>query len=285
MRPPAALSIAALDPSGADGLAADLKTFTALGVYGAAVDTAHVVTDDDAGVRRLPADPALVVQQLTGVLRDLPLDAVRVGPLASQAVAAAVAELLEARADELGRIIVDAEMMDPDGAPLVSAEAARVLRERLVPRAHVVVAGPLEAAQLLGESAADDLDAVREVALRIRALGVPVVVIRDVRAEDGELALMIAHPGGVDVARAEEHETRGASAALSAAIAAQYARIAQYERAGELGEIGREGTADDDLTIIASAQGFMSGAAEHAGGWELLRRGPQPVNHLITLAD
>lgn len=299
MRPPTALSIAATDPSGADGLSADLKTFTALGVYGAAAVTALMLPDDDGDVRPRTLGADLVRGQVEAVLDEVEIDATRIGLLPTAAAAETVADLVETRADELGRIVLDVVMVNEEQTVLVTAEAAAALRTRLLPRAHVLVAGPLEAAQLLGEVVARDELALRDQAERLRALGPAAVVLRgelgDVEADDAEDAddepethVVIAHPGGADALQADggiELGLRGTAATLSAAIAAQYARIAQFDREGELGEIGRRGATDDDLTVIGSAQEFLASAVDNAEEWEVFHGGAGPVNHLITLAE
>jgi hydroxymethylpyrimidine/phosphomethylpyrimidine kinase len=78
---------------------------------------------------------------------------------------------------------------------------------------------------------------------------------------------------------------RGAGTTLSAAITAQHARIAEFERAGELEEIGEKGADDDMPTIVASAREFVASATENAQDWRITRTrgGHGPLNHLITL--
>lgn len=291
MRPPTALTIAGTDPSGADGIAADLKTFTALGVYGTAVVTA-LVAQSARGVQGIQEVPAEFVRTQAGsVLDDIPVDATKIGLLGSAAVVEAVADLIDARRAELGRIVLDPVLVAAGGEPLSSAEGASAIRERLVPRADVVTSSLPEAAHLLGEGVAADLDAMCDQALRLRALGPTAVVLTGGRHGAGDDVLdIVAHPGGVEVLRAERVGTRvlrGVGSTLSSAIAAQYARIAEFDRAGELGEIGEEGGGDDDLTIVLSAREFLASAIENARDWDLSRAGGSghgPVNHLITLA-
>src|SRR5699024_6588557 len=85
--------------------------------------------------------------------------------------------------------------------------------------------------------------------------------------------------------RIPERRVRGAGTTLSAAIAAQLARIAEFDRAGELAEIGEEGTDDDMVTIVASAREFLASAVENGDDWQVSRRpgGHGPLHHLITL--
>lgn len=291
MRPPTALSIAGTDPSGGAGIQADLKTFSALGVYGMSVVTALVAqnTQGVREVRQVPGD--FVRTQALAVIDDIRADATKTGMLGSADVVETVASLIEACGADLGRIVVDPVLVASSGDALSSAEAAAAIRDRLLPLAHVITPNLPEAAQLLGEAPARDLDDMRDQALRLQALGVPVVVLKGGHLEAERMADVVAHPGGVDVLvgdRIPTRNTHGTGCTLSAAIVAQYARIAQFDRAGELDEIGDEGTADDDLTIVGSAREFLASALAHGSDWTLSRhpeRGHGPVNHLITLAE
>lgn len=293
MRPPTALSIAGTDPSGGAGIQADLKTFSALGVYGTTVITALVAqnTQGVQAVREVSAE--FVRAQADSVLDDIPIDATKIGMLGTAAVARVVADLLTERRGDLGRIVLDPVMVASSGDALISAEGARVLRERLLPLAHVITPNLPEAAQLLGEPVARSLDQMRDQALRLQAMGAEVVVLKGGHLEDEELSDVVdivVHPGGTDLlrgARVETRNTHGTGCTLSSAIAAQYARIAEYSRSGDLGEIGADGPEDDDLTVVTSAREFLASALAHGAGWELSKK-PEtshgPVDHLITLA-
>lgn len=304
MRPPTALSIAGTDPSGGAGIQADLKTFSALGVYGTTVITA-LVAQNTQGVREVrEVSPDFVRTQADAVLDDIPLDATKIGMLGTAGVVRVVADLIAERRADLGRIVLDPVMVASSGDPLVSAEAAQLLRERVVPLVHVLTPNLPEAAQLLGEEVATDLDTMRDQALRLQALGVPVVVLKgghlaaasrsttdDGAEEVDEVVDIVVHPGGTDLLRGVRVRTRnthGTGCTLSSAIAAQYARISEFSRAGELDEIGDAGPEDDDLTVVTSAREFLASALAHGAAWELSRTpatGHGPVDHLITLAD
>ncbi len=90
-----ALTIAGSDSSGGAGIQADLKTFSALGVYGASVITALTAqnTRGVEGVHAVPAD--FVLAQMRAVARDLDVRAIKIGMLATSAIIEAVAEGLE----------------------------------------------------------------------------------------------------------------------------------------------------------------------------------------------
>lgn len=281
MRPPHVLAINAFDPTGASGLQADLKTLTALGVYGS---SAMTVMHSDAPI---PVGPEQLRAQLRRVLDGARPDAVKIGEVATAALAGTIADVL----GEAGVrcVVLDAVMVDGADVPRATAEAAAVIRARLVPLASVLVANLLEAAQLLDRAPGASIDDLAEQATALRDHGPTAVLVTGARLGGEDAVDVLAHRGGVDVlrgARVAGAGTCGAGATLSASIAAQYARLAEFDRAGELAEIGEKGEADDDITIIASAREFVASAIAHAQGWDFLRSGSGrrgPVNHLITL--
>ncbi|APX34266.1 bifunctional hydroxymethylpyrimidine kinase/phosphomethylpyrimidine kinase [Brachybacterium sp. P6-10-X1] len=288
MRPPLVLTIAGSDADGASGIQADLKTFTALGAYGASAVTmvAAVNTRELIGTHYLPGD--VVRSQIDAVAADLLLDVTKIGALGSAAVVEAVAGAVREHRGRLGRLVLDPVMVSSDGAPLISAEGARALRSTLVPLVDILTPNMAEAAQLLGRPLATSIDEMREQALALQELGPTAVLITGGRLEAEDAVDVLVHPGGTDLLRADRvpgRRVRGAGATLSAAIAAQLARIEEFDRAGELGDIGGEGADDDLVTIVASAREFLASAIENAGEWKISRTrgGYHPLNHLITL--
>jgi len=290
MRPPLVLSISASDPLGASGLAADLKTLTALGVYGAGVTT-MIAAGSTQGVRSLHRlDGDVVGAQLDAVLADVRPDATKIGALGGAAAATEVSRRVREHRAELGTLVLDAVMVDLDGTALITAEGAAVLAAELVPQVDVLVANTLEAGQLLGRAPATDAEGLREHALALRELGPRSVLVTGARLGGADAVDVLVHPGGTDVlrsARVDSAHTRGAGATLSAAIAAQYARVEEFGRTGQDDQVGSEGTQDDDITIIASAREFLASTMVDAQTWELSRTpgtGHGPLNHLITLS-
>ena len=289
MRPPLVLTVAGSDAAGAAGVQADLKTFTALGVYGASALTliTSVAGRGPRGTHPLPPD--VVRTQIDEVVRDLHVDVLKIGALGTAAIAHTVADAVRTHRELLGPIVLDPVMIASDGAPLISAEGAEVLRSELVPLATVLTPNIAEAAQLLGRPVARTLDDMREQALALQALGPQAVVMTGGGLPDTEDAAdVVVHPGGTDLLRAARVPGRlvaGAGATYSAAIAAQLARIAEFERAGELEEIGEAGERDGVATVVATAREFVASATDHAADWEVVRdeRVRRPLNHLITL--
>lgn len=143
MTPPVVLAVAATDPGGGAGLAADLATFAALGVHGACVVTA-VTVQDTVAVRRIhPVPLDVVAAQLDAVLADLPVAVVKTGMLATPEVVRLVAERCAERT-----LVVDPVLRASTGAVLADREVQRAYRDALVPVATVLTPNEDEFAAL-----------------------------------------------------------------------------------------------------------------------------------------
>ncbi len=144
-----ALTIAGSDPSGGAGIQADLKTFHQLGVYGEAVITLITVQNTVRLSRVEVLDADLVLQQLEAVIADIPPAAAKTGALGNRAVVEAVAA---AAATFTFPLVVDPVMISKQGAQLVDDSALDALRERLLPRAFLLMPNLAEAEALTGVS-------------------------------------------------------------------------------------------------------------------------------------
>jgi hydroxymethylpyrimidine/phosphomethylpyrimidine kinase len=145
---PAVLTIAGSDPSGGAGIQADLRTFAALGAFGAAVVTA-LTAQNTRGVRAIETvSPAFVTQQLDAVLDDLEVRAVKTGMLGRAAVVEAVADRLAATATV--PLVVDPVLGATAGQPLTEPQAIDPIRRRLLPLAALVTPNLAEAEALTG---------------------------------------------------------------------------------------------------------------------------------------
>jgi hydroxymethylpyrimidine/phosphomethylpyrimidine kinase len=141
-----AVSIAGSDPTGGAGLQLDLQVFRALGVHGAGVVTALTVQDTVKVHRVLPAFPNVVLEQIRVLLRDVRPAVVKLGMLATDDVARAVAlGLVETDAP----LVIDPVLTASDGTPLLERRAWAALLD-LFGRAKLVTPNLLEAAQLTG---------------------------------------------------------------------------------------------------------------------------------------
>ena len=125
-----ALTIAGSDSGGGAGIQADLKTFSALGVYGASVVTAITAQNTCAVTAVAEVAPAMVAAQLDAVLADIRVDAVKVGMLFSPAIVAAVAAGLRRVA---APVVVDPVMVAKSGDALLQPPAVVALVDEILP--------------------------------------------------------------------------------------------------------------------------------------------------------
>eukprot|EP00727_Mastigamoeba_balamuthi_P011401 m51a1_g6884 putative phosphomethylpyrimidine kinase (502) ;mRNA; f:231043-232592 len=144
-----ALAIAGSDPSGGAGIQADLKTFSALGCFGASAITA-VVDENTVGVFGVhPIPPAFVQGQVRSVLSDVGADAVKIGMLHSSELVRAVREVLDEY--DVGNVVLDPVMVATCGGKLLEDDAVAALKEVLAPRARLITPNIPEAEILLGK--------------------------------------------------------------------------------------------------------------------------------------
>ncbi|GAB4360280.1 MAG: bifunctional hydroxymethylpyrimidine kinase/phosphomethylpyrimidine kinase [Immundisolibacter sp.] len=173
---PNVLSIAGSDPSGGAGIQADLKTFSALRVYGMAA-LSGLTAQNTCGVSAIePLPPAFVAAQIDAVFADIRVDAVKLGMLGGADVVAAVAERLRHWRPPV--LVVDPVMVAKGGAALLADAAVQRLREELLPLATVLTPNLPEAAALLGIAPPADLPAMREAARALHALGPAWVLLK-----------------------------------------------------------------------------------------------------------
>ena len=224
-----AVTIAGSDSSGGAGIQADLKTFAALGVYGASVITALTAqnTRGVTAIHDVPAD--FIAAQIDAVFSDLDVGAVKIGMLSQVAAIRAVASGL-ARHDAKN-IVLDPVMVATSGDRLLTAEAVAVLRSELISRALVVTPNLPEAAALTGASPARNEEEMEVQARQILALGARSVLIKGghgAGADSVDLLIGQNQEFGevvrLSAKRIATHNTHGTGCTLSSAIAAGLAK-------------------------------------------------------------
>ncbi len=220
-----ALTIAGSDPSGGAGIQADLKTFAALGVYGASVITALTAqnTQRVTAIHDVPAD--FVTAQINAVFADLDIAAVKIGMLSRATSIAAVAEALDRHAAR--NIVLDPVMVATSGAYLLAPEAVGALRELLFPPALIVTPNLHEAAALVGASLARNEREMEQQARELLKLGARNVLIKGGHgAGEDSVDLLVGQGEAVRFAakRIASKNTHGTGCTLSSAVAAGLAK-------------------------------------------------------------
>ncbi|MDD2868354.1 bifunctional hydroxymethylpyrimidine kinase/phosphomethylpyrimidine kinase [Neomegalonema sp.] len=218
-----ALTIAGSDSGGGAGIQADLKTFSALGVYGASVIVAVTAQNTRAVAAVETLSPAMIRAQIAAVLEDLEVGAVKIGMLGTPEAVRAVAESL--RGCGLP-IVLDPVMVAKSGDSLLTEEAVAALREELLPLATLLTPNLPEAARLLGVEEARSLEEREAQGEALRALGPRWALMKGGHAS-GELCadlLMGPERRVFSAPRIETRNTHGTGCTLSSAIAAGLAQ-------------------------------------------------------------
>ena len=218
---PIALTIAGSDSSGGAGIQADLKTFAALGVYGASVITALTAqnTNGVTGIHQVPAD--FVTAQLDAVFGDLDVKAVKIGMVAQPSTIDAIAAGLARWSPKY--VVLDPVMVATSGDRLLAMDAVEALRTKLIPRASLITPNLPEAAALLDEPVAASEAAIESQGKRLLAMGCPAVLIKGGHGQGAESIDYLVNGSGtvaLRAARIATKNTHGTGCSLSSAIAA-----------------------------------------------------------------
>jgi len=206
-----AVTIAGSDSGGGAGIQADLKTFAALGAYGASVITA-LTAQNTQGVSAIhDVPPAMIAAQIDAVFSDLAVNAVKIGMLSNTLAIGAVAAGLDRWKQT--NIVLDPVMVATSGDRLLAPEAVATLTRDLFPRALVITPNLHEAAALTGMPLAQNENEMRAQAQALLALGANAVLIKGGHAQQRDatdllvtrvsmaLSLSWQQPDGVFTAR------------------------------------------------------------------------------------
>lgn len=252
------LTIAGSDSGGGAGIQADLKTFTALRVFGMAAITSVTAqnTVGVTGVHDLP--PEFVAEQIDDVARDIGVDAAKTGMLSSAAIVEAVADSV-AR-NSITRLVVDPVMVAKSGDPLLQESARQAMRKRILPLAWLVTPNVPEAEVLAGVRITGPQQ-VEQAARNIHRLGARYVLLKGGHME-GENAVDYLYDGQTiqtfSAPRIATRNTHGTGCTYSAAIAAYLARGCAIGEA------------------VQRAKAYLTGAIQHSFP---LGAGHGPLNH------
>lgn len=227
-----ALTVAGTDPCGGAGIPADLKTFSALGVYGFSAVTLVVAQNSSRVLSTVALEPDMVTAQIGALMMQLRPHAMKTGALGEPGIVVAVARTIEDF--ELPPPVVDPVMVSSSGVRLLSEHAEGAMRRRLLPLAAVVTPNLPEAEALSGIHI-DGIAAMREAARVIHRLGPRAVVIKGghLGSDSDALDLLFDGHGFIEFAgeRIAGAGAHGTGCAFSAALAAWLARGEDLEQA------------------------------------------------------
>lgn len=263
--PPIAVTVAGSDSGGGAGIQADLKTFSALGVYGASILTA-LTAQNTMGVSAIhDVPPDFITAQFDAVFSDLDVKAVKIGMLSQPAAIEAVAVGLDRWTPRA--VVLDPVMVAASGARLLDPRAIDALKSTLLPRAHVVTPNLPEAAALLDAPVAETEAQMQAQAERLLALGARCVLMKGGHGGGPESVDLLVDATGVVRLAAPRHASRnthGTGCTLSSAIAAGLAH------------------GQDLVQAVEAAKAYITGAIAAADGLNV-GRGHGPVHHFFAL--
>lgn len=261
--PPRVLTIAGSDSGGSAGIQADLKTFTARGVFGMSALTL-VTAQNTTGVQQLQALPLdFIAAQIEAVLGDIGADTIKTGLLLRPEIIDMLAAQLPERP-----LIVDPVLVNGAGQQIVSDAAVEAYQKRLFPRAHIITPNLDETKRLTGMETIKSEDDFRTAAKRLHAFGASYVLLKGSIAHvdnvvrdylyDGEHFWQWEHP------TLPVQNPHGIGCTFASAIAAEIAKGSPTPSA------------------VATALDYVHRALQGAHHWQL-GAGRSPVNHFVDL--
>lgn len=263
---PKVLSIAGSDSSGGAGIQADLKTFSALGVYGATAITAVTAQNTQGVISQFALSPEMVSDQIKTVIDDIEPSVVKIGMLSNSDIVKVVAECL--RHYRL-TVILDPVMVSSSGHRLLSIEAQELIKEHLLPLSTLVTPNIPEMAALTDMPLSSPNE--KEMAARyLLDMGAKAILVKGGH-EEGRMKtdLLFYYKDGEVELKSYTSETvstkniHGTGCTLSSAIAALMAKGVELNDA--VAEAKRYVT-----------QAIMAGSDVHIG------YGFGPVNHFFN---
>jgi len=268
---PIVLSIAGSDSSGGAGIQADLKTFSALGVYGATAITAITAQNTQGVNSQFALPPQMVYDQITAVIDDLNLSIVKIGMLSNTAIVEAVAKALHDYKPSF--IVLDPVIVSSTGHRLLSIEAQETIKEKLIPIADLLTPNIPEM-KALTDSPLSSLEEKKEAAQHLFNLGAKAILLKGGH-EEGDVKTDVLFVSQQTTDNGQQtlsmftsetvvtKNTHGTGCTLSSAIAAFIARGLSLEDA------------------ISEAKNYVTGAIR-AGADINIGKGIGPVNHAFN---
>jgi len=220
---PRVLTIAGSDSGGGAGIQADLKTFTALKVFGMSVITS-ITAQNTIGVSAVSGvEPEMVSKQFDAVAKDIGVDSAKTGMLFNSKIVDIVARKI--RHYRIPKLVVDPVMRSKSGATLLQPDAQKALVKKIIPLALIVTPNIPEA-EALTHLEVDNTEGMKKAALQIFKMGPKYILIKGGHSHDGR-SMDLLYDGTkfhfFVGKRYTTKNTHGTGCTLSAAIAAHLA--------------------------------------------------------------
>lgn len=257
-----ALTIAGSDSCGGAGIQADLKSFSANGVYGMSVITA-ITAQNTMGVFGIQdINPEIIESQINVIFEDIRVDAIKIGMVSKIESIKAISKALR-KLENLPVVVLDPVMISKSGFNLLSKDAKDTLVKELFPLATLITPNLPEAEEILGIKI-ENLDQMKEAALKLKELGPKAVLVKGGHLKDDATDLLFNGENFIFLPqeRINTKHTHGTGCTLSSAIAANLAKGMNVDEAVKEGK---------RYITIAIEHGFKLG------------KGVGPTNHFYEL--
>lgn len=256
-----ALTIAGSDCSGGAGIQADLKTFSANGVFGMSVIVSVVAENTSRVISVENISPEMIKNQIDAVFEDIDVDAVKVGMLSDSICMNTVAEKLLQYKPQY--VVVDPVMIAKGGHALMQEDALSTLIKKIIPLSYILTPNIPEAETITGMKISG-LEEMKKAAEKIHSMGAENVLIKGGHLTGDALDVLFDgkefHTFSAE--RINTKNTHGTGCTYSSAIAANLAKGVPL------------------VLAVAKAKAFVTTAIEHSLE---LGKGHGPTNHFYEL--
>ncbi|WP_300350803.1 bifunctional hydroxymethylpyrimidine kinase/phosphomethylpyrimidine kinase [Clostridium sp.] len=219
-----ALTIAGSDSSGGAGIQADIKSFSANGVFGMSIITAITAQNTQGVFGIMDVTPEIIEKQIDVIFDDIKVDAIKIGMVSKIESIEAISRALR-RANKLPQIVLDPVMISKSGFNLLSRDAKDSLVKNLIPLATLITPNLPEAEELLNREI-HTLDDMKKAAIDIKKMGAKYVLIKGGHLE-GEATDLLYDGENFEIfeeKRINTKHTHGTGCTLSSAITANLAK-------------------------------------------------------------
>lgn len=220
----AVLVIAGSDSSGGAGVTRDVRVLTDCGVDALCAITAVTAQTNARTGSIHPVPAALIKEQITAAFATRPINAIKIGMLATAATVEAVVASLP---ESMPPLVIDPVLVSSSGGVLLDAAGITVMQQQLLPRTTLFTPNIPEAATLLNEAPADDVTTMVEQAQRLLQMGPRAVLLKGGHAGGAEAIDVLVWDDGDSLILASPRSTlqrRGTGCAFASAAAAALAR-------------------------------------------------------------
>lgn len=243
-----ALSIAGSDCSGGAGIQADIKTMSAIGVFGMSVIVSVVAENTSRVISIEDVSPKVISDQIDAVFEDIEVDAVKVGMLSTPECMIAVADKLKQYRPK--HVVIDPVMYAKNGCPLMQEASIDTLISTIIPLATLLTPNIPEA-EKIADMRIETVEDMKEAARKIAGLGAQAVLLKGGHyIGDAQDILFDGHTYSAFVQkRIPTKNTHGTGCTLSSAVASYLALGESLEKAVEKAKIYVTGAIENALEI------------------------------------